>query len=143
MNLKEIKVAINTLLEKNIQAEVIAYRVEEDIPRPSLKVFFSDIKSSPGMCGTAEKNVIVRIYYYPTDPDDCDIEILEVRDKLSDLFSSYTKIGEEVLKFNEYEDDAMVDMIQASFEVNYSSTSSEETVYPNMDIIEFELKVGE
>ncbi|MCH4891182.1 hypothetical protein EZV73_26625 [Acidaminobacter sp. JC074] len=143
MNLKEIKAAINTLLIAKIDAEVIAYRVEEDIPRPSLKVFFSDIKSSPGMGGTAEKNVIVRIYYYPTNPDDCDIEILEVSEKLSDLFSSYTKVGEEVLTFLEYDSDHSNDMIQASFEVEYSTQVIEDPDYPMMDNIDMDMKEGE
>jgi len=143
MQLKNVKAAINTVINNSFKSEVIAYRIEKNIPRPSFKVFFGDIRSSAGMNNIVEKNVITRIYYYPSDPDDCETELLEIRDKLSDLFSSYTKIGEEVLRFNEYEDDAMVDMIQASFEINFSSTSSEETVYPNMDNLEFELREGE
>lgn len=143
MNLKEIKAAINTLLKSKIGVEVIAYRVEEDIPRPSLKVFFSDVKSSSGMGGTAEKNVIVRIYYYPEDPNDCDIEILEVSEKLSDLFSSYIKVGNEVLKFLEYDSDHSNDMIQASFEVEYSTQIIEELDYPMMDNIYMNMEEGE
>ena len=143
MNLKNIKVAINTLIENNFIAEVIAYRVEEDIPRPSFKVFFSDLKSEPGMNGTTDKSVITRIYYYPKDPDDCDIELLEIREKLSDLFSRYTQIGDEVLKFIDYEDDSTNDLLQASFEIEYSTQISEDPDYPVMDNIYMDMKEGE
>lgn len=143
MTLKDVKVIINSVINNSFEAEVIAYRIEKEIPRPAFKVFFSDLRSAPGMNNTIEKNVIVRIYYYPADPEDCDIELLEIRDKLSDLFSSYAKVGDDVLKFNGYEDDVSNDLIQASFEVLLSSQQNEETVYPNMDNLEFELKEGE
>lgn len=143
MQLKDVKIAINSVINITFDAKIIAYRVEENIPRPSFKVFLSDLSSVGGMNNTVEKNVITRIYYYPKNPDDCELELLEIRDKLSDLFSNFTQVGEDVIKFNNYEDDCLNDMIQASFEVNFVSTQENETEYPDMDIIEFELKVGE
>ena len=142
MQLKDVKKAINGVLDNAFDAEVIAYRIEEDIPRPSFKVHLSDLKSTPGRSNTVDKNVIARLYYFCKDPEDCDIEQMEVQDKLSDLFSNFVEIGEEVIRFNDYESDIVSSTVQVSFLVEYSSLLSEETEYPDMDNLVLEMEEG-
>lgn len=142
MQLKDVKKSINSVLDNAFDAEVIAYRIEEDIPRPSFKVHLSDLRSTPGRSNTVDKNVIVRLYYFCTDPEDCDIEQMEIRDKLSNLFSSIVEVGEEVIRFKDYEDDVTGGTVQVSFEVEYSSLISKEAEYPNMDNLVLEMEEG-
>jgi len=139
MNLAELKAGINLSL-KALGPSVIAWKKEEGIEGPCFKMNFGPLSSSPGMNDTVNKHVVARIYYYPSDRDDCDKELLTMREKLADLFSSHITIGGQVIKVKDYDDDITNNIIQGAFEVEYSTDKIMETIYPDMGYIEMNMR---
>lgn len=83
------------MLEKNTNIEVLD--VDEGINRPSFFMSFDNIKASDFMREALDREVTVRIYYFSSTIDNNEIELLNIQDKLNEIF-----LEDNLIKVNEY-----------------------------------------
>lgn len=83
-----------------------------------------------------QQDYTVRIVYFPQTPIIDDIEILNTREKLSELFLKPLLISDDVLLHPaDYDDDVNEGVITATFEVSYVSNIIDTNEYENLDIL--------
>ena len=80
----EIHRAIVKKLEENTGVEALS--VDEGITRPSFFISLDNIKARDFMREALDREITVRIYYFPSTIDNNKIELLNMQDKLSELF---------------------------------------------------------
>lgn len=98
--MKEIKKAINTrLMDKFIGIEINSNDVREGFKRPSFFVGLEG-KSSGGQ-GHVEKEIDVQLYYFPTDPYDYSIELLNVQETLQTLFDLKLRVADRYINITD------------------------------------------
>lgn len=71
--------------------------VSEGFDRPSFFISLDNIKASDFMREALDREITVRIYYFPSTIDNNRIELLNMQDKLSELF-----LEDNLIKVNEY-----------------------------------------
>lgn len=91
----EIHKAIVKKLEENTRVEVLS--VDEGITRPSFFISLDNIKVSDFMREALDREITVRIYYFSTTVDNNRIELLNMQDKLNEIF-----LEDNLIKVNEY-----------------------------------------
>lgn len=91
----EIHSAIVKKLEENTRVEVLS--VDEGITRPSFFISLDNIKASDFMREALDREITVRIYYFSTTVDNNKIELLNMQDKLNEVF-----LEDNLIKVNEY-----------------------------------------
>lgn len=91
----EISRAIVERLENNTNIEILS--VDEGITRPSFFVLFDNVKASDFMRETLDREITVRIYYFSSTVDNNEIELLNMQDKLNEIF-----LEDNLIRVNEY-----------------------------------------
>lgn len=71
--------------------------VSEGFDRPSFFMSFDNVKASDFMREALDREITVRIYYFSTTVDNNKIELLNMQDKLNEIF-----LEDNLVKVNEY-----------------------------------------
>ncbi|WP_333860799.1 phage tail terminator family protein [Clostridium sp.] len=95
VTIKDVINAINKLLETNFTVKIANKNIREKIIRPS---FYVDLEQNDSIQLNSickQNNLTVRIYYFPTDPNNNRIELLDVQEKLNNLFLKGLSVTED------------------------------------------------
>ncbi|AJK89646.1 MULTISPECIES: phage tail terminator family protein [Lysinibacillus] len=134
---KQIKTTINKKLQTNFDMDVSSKAANEGFTRPSFKVELDNVKRE-GHLTQVEKACTVRIFYFPKDENNS-IELLDVQEKLGDLFDLKFSIEDRHLDINEPNFDEIDGVLQFEFDLQFFDGRE----YENEDIgIEDEIKNG-
>ena len=135
---KKIKTTINTTLLSNFDIDVSSKSANEGFTRPSFKVELDNVRRE-GYLTQVEKSCTVRIFYFPADENDNTIELLDVQEKLGDLFDLKFTVEDRHLGINEPNFDEIDGVLQFEFDLQFFDGRE----YENEDIgIEDEIKNG-
>lgn len=94
---KDIKLAINNLLISKFSYEINSKDISEGFSRPSFFVEFDNVVRSANSEQVLKSFTII-IYFFPSNRHNYSIEILEVQDKLEELFDLKLEVLDR--KFN-------------------------------------------
>lgn len=98
----DIKIAINTLLEKHFpKAPVISQDIEKGFQRPSMSVYFEDVKIE-SLGSQIETGFDVFIYYFPElHNNDASVDLLDMQFQLPAAIGSHIVVADRALHVNE------------------------------------------
>lgn len=117
----KIIVAIKKKLEKNFkEVKVQSQDIEEGFLRPSFFIELDNIKIEDFMKKLQEKNITVRITYFPSDPIGNQVENLKVLDKLNEIFleDNILELEENfATEINEVEADIVGRLVHYNFDL--------------------------
>ncbi|PIJ97863.1 phage tail terminator family protein [Lysinibacillus sphaericus] len=134
---KQIKTTINKKLQTNFDMDVSSKAANEGFTRPSFKVELDNVKREAHLT-QVERACTVRIFYFPKDENNS-IELLDVQEKLGDLFDLKFSIEDRHLDINEPNFDEIDGVLQFEFDFRFFDGRE----YENEDIgIEDEIKNG-
>lgn len=109
ISFRKILASIVAKLDKNIPGiEVNSQDIEEGFKRPSFFIELDNININDYMTKIQERNITVRITYFPSKPKKNQIELLDIMDKLQKTFIEDNSIELEKDFFTEVEDAEMV-----------------------------------
>lgn len=134
---KQIKTTINKKLQTNFDMDVSSKAANEGFTRPSFKVELDNVKRE-GHLTQVERACTVRIFYFPKDENNS-IELLDVQEKLGDLFDLKFSIEDRHLDINEPNFDEIDGVLQFEFDLQFFDGRE----YENEDVgFEDEIKNG-
>lgn len=119
ITLKDIKIAINNLISANFTAEVTSRDIKEGFKRPSFFVELDNVKRSPAGEEQIERKLTVRIYYFPSSRYQYNVEILEVLEKLEEVFDTKLKVQDRYFNIDEVESIVIDGILQFYFDIQY------------------------
>ncbi len=135
---KQIKTTINKKLQTNFDMDVSSKAANEGFTRPSFKVQLDNVKRVNHLT-QVERACTVRIFYFPKDENDYSIELLDVQEKLGDLFDLKFSIEGRHLDINEPNFDEIDGVLQFEFDLQFFDGRE----YENEDVgFEDEIKNG-
>jgi len=114
---KDIKKAVNKQLSKT-EIEIMSRDVEEGFNRPSFFVELDNVNRSSTV-SQIERSLTVRIYYFPSERYNYSIEVLEMQDKLEDLFDLKLKIKSRWLNILDYQSFVNDGVLSCSFDIEF------------------------
>jgi hypothetical protein len=115
---KDIKKAINTKLNNEFNIEINSNDVKEGFKRPSFFVAFDILVKSSDQ-SQFDRSLTIRIYYFPTDRYEYSIELLDVQERLENLFDLKLEVLER--KFNIFESTTLITdgILEFSFDIQF------------------------
>ncbi|WP_427340647.1 phage tail terminator family protein [Caloranaerobacter sp. DY30410] len=119
ITLKDLKIAINSLISSNFTAEVTSRDIREGFKRPSFFVELDNIKKSPAGEDQINRELTVRIYYFPSSRYQYNVEILEVQEKLEEVFDTKLKVQDRYFNIDEVESIVTDGVLQFYFDIRY------------------------
>lgn len=119
ITLKDIKKAINNLISDNFTAEITSRDINEGFDRPSFFVEFDNIKKSLAGEEQIQRELTVRIYYFPSSRYQYSIEILDIQEKLEEIFSAKLSVSDRFLNIDEVESIVTDGILQFYFDIRY------------------------
>ncbi|QEK13725.1 hypothetical protein FQB35_15465 (plasmid) [Crassaminicella thermophila] len=119
ITLKDIKKAINSLISANFTAEITSRDIKEGFKRPSFFVEFDNVKKSPAGEDQINRELTVRIYYFPSNRYQYSVEILEVQEKLEEVFDTKLKVQDRYFNIDEVESIVTDGVLQFYFDIRY------------------------
>jgi len=146
MELKTIVKTINNMLKaKFLDIHRQSTDIQEGFKRPSFFVTTDSNKSGQQNDRITNKKVGIRIYYFPSNEHNCQIELLEMQDSLDELFSNgfmiqegedktYINLDEDGIDFNTTDN-----VLQALFYVNYMNETDPDADYDYMEKLNLNL----
>ncbi len=146
MKLKIIVKTVNLILKSkfpNIDRQ--STDIQEGFSRPSFFVTTDSNKSGQQNDRITNKKVGIRIYYFPSNEHNCQVELLEMQDSLDELFSdgfmiqdgsdnTYINLDEDGIDYNITDG-----VLQALFYVNYMNESDPDADYDYMEELNLNL----
>ena len=136
MTLKEIALAINRQLKKAVpEIEIVTKDIEEGFDRPSFFVDFEQFGVHRISARQLERTVSVTIFFFPSDPYQYKLEMLDIQQRLEDAFNDELVINDETrLYMGEIESTKTDGVLQFSFEIAYTAIDySEDDSIPDME----------
>ncbi|KOS61722.1 hypothetical protein FJQ98_02960 [Lysinibacillus agricola] len=115
---KQIKTTINKKLLSNFDIDVSSKSANEGFTRPSFKVELDNVRRE-GYLTQVEKSCTVRIFYFPADEIDNSVELLDVQEKLGDLFDLKFTVEDRHLGINEPNFDEIDGVLQFEFDLQF------------------------
>ena len=137
----EIHSAIVKKLEENTGVEVLS--VDEGITRPSFFISLDNIKASDFMREALDREITVRIYYFPSTIDNNKIELLNMQDKLNEIFleDNLIKVNEDMnIEVDELEFNIIDKVLHCYFDIRLSEDYSRVDDTPAMEELQIERK---
>lgn len=116
----KIIIAVKKKIEKNFQVKIQSQDIEEGFLRPSFFIELDNIKVEDFMKKLQEKNITVRITYFPSDLKGNQVENLKVLDKLNEIFLEDNILELDnnfVTEVNEVEASIINRLVHYSFEI--------------------------
>ncbi|WP_096199513.1 phage tail terminator family protein [Bacillus sp. FJAT-45350] len=132
---KDILNVITTKLIKEFRIEINSNDVKEGFKRPSFFVDFDNVRRSSTE-EQIERGLTIRIYYFPSDRNKNEVELLDVQEELESLFE--LKLGVFDRSFNIIETFSEVTdgVLNFSFDIEYFEGKEIEEAEP-MENLEF------
>ncbi|MBB6218185.1 hypothetical protein HNQ80_004325 [Anaerosolibacter carboniphilus] len=143
VTLKDITAAVNTKIEENFPEIKIETRdITEGFDRPS---FFTDIdyaRKGSFMDSAVERSMTVRIHYFASNRNKHRLELLDVQEKLEDMFFQTLEIKDQfIVHINETNVEKLEGgIIEFSFDINYIEELEIEDPSELMDGIEVSIR---
>ena len=136
---EKIRATVTRYLKANFNGiQVSSKSVKDGFARPSFKVELDNVKRVAHLT-QVERACTVRIFYFPKDENDYSIELLDVQEKLGDLFDLKFSIEERHLDINEPNFDELDGVLQFEFDLQFFDGRE----YENEDVgFEDEIKNG-
>lgn len=136
---KDIKLAINRKI-KTLGIEINSKDVTEGFNRPSFFVeFLNPVRS--GDESQVHKSLSVQIYYFPTDRYDYSIEMLDMQDKLENLFDLKLSVGDRLITINEASSEPVDGVLNFSFDIEFYEGREVQDVQA-MQVLDVDMKKG-
>ncbi|TCO69503.1 phage tail terminator family protein [Marinisporobacter balticus] len=132
ITLKDIKIAINSLISANFTAEINSRDIEEGFKRPSFFVEFDNSKRSPTGEEQINRKLTVRTYFFPSNRYKHSIEILEIQEKLEEVFDIKLKVLDRYFNIDEVETVVSDGVLQFYFDIQYEEGRD----IPDADLME-------
>ena len=123
---KDIKKAVNTLLKSGFNIEINSNDVKEGFNRPSFFVSFDNLGRSSTV-EQVEKSFTIRINYFPSDRNDYSIELLDVQERLENLFDLKLSVKDRHFNIIEASSVTTDGVLEFSFDIEFSD--GREAVY--------------
>lgn len=114
---KDIRFAINQRL-KTTGVPVNSRDVSEGYKRPSFFVQLNNVGRS-GDENQVHKSMTVQIYYFPTDRYEYAIEVLEMQEKLEELFDLKLPVKDRLFNVDEYNSFVNDGVLNAMFDMEF------------------------
>lgn len=149
MELKTIVKTVNNMLKvKFPDIHRQSTDIQEGFSRPSFFVATDSNKSGQQNDRITNKKVGIRIYYFPSNEHNCQVELLEMQDSLDELFSdgfmiqentdnTYINLDEDGIDYNTTDG-----ILQALFYVNYENESDPEADFDYMEELDIDNKLN-
>lgn len=115
---KDIKKAINTKLKKEFDFEINSNDVKEGFNRPSFFVTLDNHNRSSNQ-DQIQKSLTVRIYYFPTDRYEYSLEIMDIQERLENLFDLKLKVKDRYLNIMETSGNETDGVLEFSFDIDF------------------------
>lgn len=143
ITIKDVLLVINTILNANFpNIEIQATDIEEGFNRPSFFVEVENNNTSNLMTNYKDKNLSIRIYYFPSNRETYQIEIIEVEEKLEELFCQKIKINEDFyIAIDETESETIDRVLQFVFDLNYVQELEDTDESELIDTLDINIKV--
>lgn len=117
--LKQIKAAINLSILDHFEVPIQSRDVKKGFPRPSFFVQFDNIERDTGQY-ISQRSMTVRIYFYPTDRYEYSTEVLEVTEKLENVFNLNFAVGDRVITIQDTRSQVIDKILEFEFDFRYS-----------------------
>lgn len=118
ITLKDIRIAVNRQLDKT-GIEINSRDVKEGFNTPSFFVQFNNVNRS-GTESQVERDLIVNIYYFPTDRYEYAIEVLDMQETLGNLFDLKLRVKERFLNVEEFQTFFNDGVLNATFDIAFN-----------------------
>lgn len=115
---KEIKKAVNNLINKNFKAKINSNNIKEGFMRPSFFIELDDVKQT-AYEEQIHRSMTIRIFYFPSDRETYSIEVLEVQQKLEEVFDLKLRVLDREININETEAAVSDGVLEFSFEIDF------------------------
>lgn len=115
---KDIKKAINSIIRMNFTAKVNSKDIKEGFERPSFFVKLDDIKQQ-AYDEQIYRSITIRIFYFPSDRDSNSIELIEVQQKLEEVFDLKLRIQDRFLDIDEIESNIVDGILEFYFSIEF------------------------
>lgn len=146
VTIKDVMKAINKLLETNFTVKIASKNIREKIIRPS---FYVDLEQNDSIQLNSickQNNLTIRIYYFPTDPNNNRIELLDVQEKLNNLFLKGLSVTEDFYIYlvtdNPLEFVVVDGVLQLKLELYYLQEIEDTTEYEMMEELYVNVKTN-
>lgn len=116
---KDIKIAVNALLTKELGIEINSNDVKEGFTRPSFFVSF-DNQNRSSTVSQIEKSLTIRINYFPSNRYEYSIELMDIQERLENLFDLKLAVKDRffnIIEATSTETDGVLDF---SFDIEFS-----------------------
>lgn len=137
LTLREILSCFVTRLREKVNCSISSQDISERFEKNTLYIYFDNVKQNDYMKKFVEKNITVRLIYFPKDDKHNTIELLEMQDILLELFTvediinlknkAYAQINS--VNTNRHDGTVLFDFDAYIFE------AYDEKSYPNMEEI--------
>jgi len=116
---ENIKTTVSRNLKENFNGlKVFGKSVQDGFTRPSFKVELDNVKRE-GSLTQVERSCTVRIFYFPADENDSTIELLDVQEKIGDLFDLKFSVEGRHLNIVEPNFDEIDGVLQFEFDLQF------------------------
>ncbi|NMM52151.1 phage tail terminator family protein [Paenibacillus aquistagni] len=142
ITLKDIALAINKRLKEVLpEIEINSKDIKEGFKRPS---FFVDFESGSKQQLTrhqVERMIHIIVYYFPKNPHQYKLEILNIQELVEDAFRDELVITDDIrLYTNEISNNVVDGVLQLSFDIHYleiNDPARHDSELPFMEILQY------
>lgn len=121
-----MKAICDQLKHHLIDVPIQSSDISEGFSRPSLFVEFTNISTSRGLVNSRERVIEVTVFYFPTDANNHEIELLEKQESIEEAFIDPFQIKGGFYVFATELDSVVSDgVLQTSFEIQMLETPEE------------------
>lgn len=147
IRIKDVIKAINTLLKANFQdIKMSSKDIRRCIIRPS---FYVDLEQNDSMQFNSickENTLTVRIYYFPSDSNNNRIELLDVQEKLNNIFLKGLSVNEDFYIYftedNKPEFITVDGVLQLKLELYYLQEIEDTNTYEMLEELETNINMN-
>jgi hypothetical protein len=118
ITLLELKTAVNTLIDNEYPNKIQSKDITEGFTRPSFFIEFDNINKDTRLYYFT-RNLTVKIYFFPTSRDEYSKEILEVQEKLEELFGLNIAVKDRIFTIENTTSEIIDGVLIFEFDLSY------------------------
>ncbi|MCM3411464.1 phage tail terminator family protein [Metabacillus litoralis] len=115
---KDIKLSVNNSLINKFNLPINSNDVKEGFSRPSFFVELDNFNPSSTLV-QVEKNLTIRIYYFPSDRYDYSLELLDIQEGLESLFDLKLSVLDRQFTINDKTADVVDGVLNFYFDLHF------------------------
>jgi hypothetical protein len=127
---KDIKLAVNEKLISDFDYEIQSTDIKEGFKRPSFFVEFDNMNHSSTLT-QVQRSLTITIYFFPSDRTSYSLEILDVQERLENLFDLKLSVLDRKFNVPETNSEVTDGVLIFSFDIQYE----EGKVVPDVDTL--------